>query len=274
VEELAGSYDAAELESLFSIAVEAVMDWDHTSLVTNRENEIPDDKEKELKEILEKLKEGQPIQYITGYAWFMGRKFHVNPSVLIPRRETEELVDLVIRENRNSDGRLLDIGAGSGCIAVSIAAALPAMDIYAVELSPEAMETAAANARRFRTQVNFLLQDIFEQSAWKTLPLFDVIVSNPPYIPESEKKDIRATVKDHEPSLALFVPDHNPLRFYREILSLCSSNLENRGKIYLEVHENLATETRILFEESGQFKDLQLIRDMQGKERILKGVKI
>jgi len=223
----------------------------------------------ELSRIFGRLAEAEPVQYVIGEAEFCGRQFSVRPGVLIPRPETEELCGLITSENKGMEGlRVLDVGTGSGCIAVTLAADMPQAEVSAWDISPEALAIAQENAIRNGVNVRLKKQDILtaapQTGAW------DVIVSNPPYICESEKKDMGRNVLDHEPHAALFVPDADPLLFYRAITGYAARSLRPGGRLYFEVNAAFARQTAELMRSMG-FKDVAVRKDMYGKERIVFG---
>ena len=223
-------------------------------------------KERELENIIFRLQKNEPIQYIRGFAEFDGRRFKVAPGVLIPRPETVELVELVARENASAR-RLLDIGTGSGCIAISLDKKLPEAEVEAWDISEDALAIARENNKELAADVTFLQRDVLSDD-WKKAPSFDVIVSNPPYVTEAEKKDMDANVLDWEPELALFVPDDDPLRFYRRIADLGRELLLPDGKLYFEINQAYGRETAHILE-MNQYHDVRVIRDIFGKERIV-----
>lgn len=223
-------------------------------------------KERELENIIFRLQKNEPIQYIRGFAEFDGRRFKVAPGVLIPRPETVELVELVARENASAR-RLLDIGTGSGCIAISLDKKLPEAEVEAWDISEDALAIARENNKELAADVTFLQRDVLFDD-WEKAPSFDVIVSNPPYVTEAEKKDMDANVLDWEPELALFVPDDDPLRFYRRIADLGRELLLPDGKLYFEINQAYGRETAHILE-MNQYHDVRVIRDIFGKERIV-----
>ena len=219
-------------------------------------------------EDLVRLSRGEPVQYVVGATDFYGSRFVVSPAVLIPRPETEELVDLVIGGNRNRQGlRILDIGTGSGAIAISLALNLPTAKITAVDCSEAALRIAKHNAELLGARVNFRLWDIFD-AVPPQLPQFDIIVSNPPYIPENERNTMSAGVTAYEPSTALFVPDAEPALFYERIAILGSTLLALKGSVYVEIHEDYSAESAAAFENNG-FCKVEVIKDINGKARIV-----
>jgi len=214
----------------------------------------------------ERLKTGEPVQYIIGKAPFYGREFFVDESVLIPRNETEELVHMIIKENPEPGKKILDIGTGSGCIPISLALEMKGSDVYSADVSEDAIEVAMENAEYLGADVTFLHLDIL-----KDIPAvadLDILVSNPPYVPEAEWVDLHSNVRDFEPGLALFVPDHDPLLFYRVIAEKGKLLLKKGGKLYYEIHNNFGPETVGLLENLG-YKDINLVRDLNDKNRMI-----
>jgi release factor glutamine methyltransferase len=213
----------------------------------------------------------KPVQYVLGEAWFMGMKFHVNGSVLIPRPETEELVQWVIESHRSkikNQKRILDIGTGSGCIPVSIKKNWPMANITGVDISKAALEVAKQNATALQADINFMTLDFLDDSGWHQLPVFDIIVSNPPYIRQSERSGMAVYVVDFEPSIALFVPDEDALLFYRKIVLFAKDHLAMDGMIFLEINELLGEQVTGLFQSHGFTTELR--KDLQGKDRMIR----
>ena len=223
-------------------------------------------KQRELENIIFRLQKNEPIQYIRGFAEFDGRRFKVAPGVLIPRPETVELVELVARENTDAC-RLLDIGTGSGCIAISLDKRLPDAKVEAWDISEEALAIAYTNNKELEAEVMFLQRDVLSDD-WEKTPSFDVIVSNPPYVTEAEKNGMDANVLDWEPELALFVPDDDPLRFYRRIADLGRELLLPGGRLYFEINQAYGLETAHMLE-MNQYRDVRVIKDIFGKDRIV-----
>lgn len=225
-----------------------------------------------LSSIASRLIAQEPIQYITGKAPFYGHFFDVNPAVLIPRPETEELVYLVVSDVHKRAGwspTIIDIGTGSGCIPITIAKEIPSAKVSAVDVSKEALSVAATNAKKLGVSVDFQMMDVlkYQQSAWIFDKDFDIIISNPPYIPHREKSLMSVNVLDHEPHLALFVGDDDPLIFYRKIIELAEDHLRSDGLIYFEVNEYNANEVKEL---ATAYYSVDIIKDMQGKDRIVR----
>jgi release factor glutamine methyltransferase len=209
---------------------------------------------------------GEPIQYILGEAPFYGRNFSVSRDTLIPRNETEELVHRILKENPKSGLRVLDLGTGTGCISITLALELKDPEVYALDVSVEALDVARKNAAQLGANVGFLEGDLL--GAIPNLPLFDVLVSNPPYVPLRDKEEMHANVLNFEPHLALFVPDEDPLLFYRAIGSWGQQLLKTGGKLYLEIYENLANELVQLLLSQG-YNQVQVHPDLNGKNRMI-----
>lgn len=232
---------------------------------------LVDEKTREvLLEKLSELKAHKPIQYVTGTAYFYDLELEVSPAVLIPRPETEELVKWVSEENNERPGlKVLDIGTGSGCLILAFGKLLKDPELTAIDISEDALHMAKMNAAKYRTMVSFNKTDILEEEKWNELGNFDLIVSNPPYVRESEKIGMRANVLDYEPSVALFVPDNDPLLFYRSIARFSKKHLSEKGRLYLEINENLGKDVIYLLEDDG-FSEIVLKKDMQGKDRMVR----
>ncbi len=222
--------------------------------------------ESALEEILARLSSGEPVQYIVGRTEFLLREFGVRSGVLIPRPETEELVRLIVEECSEPSPSILDVGTGSGAIAISLALEIPEAEVEAIDISPEAVEIARENMRRLEAQLSIQLCDIF---AFEPTPeSYDIIVSNPPYIPLAEREEMRSNVVDHEPSLALFVPDESPLVFYERIADVAQVGLRDGGRLYFEIHERLAEQTARMLRDKG-FRDVAIKEDMNSKPRMI-----
>ena len=215
----------------------------------------------------QQLKTNKPVQYVLGSAWFMGLPFLVDESVLIPRPETEELVMLAIENVEKKAFSILDIGTGSGCIPIMLQKRMPAAKITSVDISGAALVTAQKNAVKYQVAIDFRKLDFLDETAWGLLPIFDVVVSNPPYIPIKEKDILDKNVTLWEPGLALFVPDDDPLLFYRKIALFAKKHLAQNGKIFVEVHQDFAMETQKMFEENGYAAILK--KDINGNDRML-----
>ena len=224
---------------------------------------------KQWKNIVSDLKKQKPIQYILGETEFHGLRFEVDENTLIPRQETEELVELIVGNSQKAEGRslrVLDIGTGSGCIAISLAANIPNAEVYAIDVSEKALATAKKNAEINKVKVNFILKNILETEDLEGQ--FDVIVSNPPYVRNLEKAEIKPNVLEYEPHLALFVEDNDALLFYRKIAQLAKKNLASDGKLYFEINQYLGKETIQLLEDLG-FKNVMLKKDIYENNRMI-----
>ena len=267
LEKLAALYDAVEAESLFAIALQELKGWKRVDLAMNPDAELSGDEIERWNNVLAQLGQQKPIQYIFGKTHFYGLKFEVNENTLIPRPETEELVEWIIHENK-SKGKIsiLDIGTGSGCIAVSLAKNLPDADVFAIDVSEEALAVAKHNAEGNNVKVTFWQKDIL---ATEYLPQkFDIIVSNPPYVRNLEKAEIKPNVLEYEPHLALFVDDNDALLFYRKIALLAQSSLNEYGRLYFEINQYLGNETVDMLEQYG-FKNVVLRKDIYGNDRMI-----
>ena len=238
-------------------------------IITDRSINISSKEMKPLNQFIERINKNEPIQYVFGEAEFYGRKFEVNPSVLIPRPETEELVELIIKDNRGKKIKFLDIGTGSGCIPVTVVRELPETKAYAIDIDPRTIKTARNNAAKFDVDIEFMLIDILSEH----LPdiQFDVIVSNPPYVRESERQFLKPNVTEHEPAKALFVSDDDPLLFYRRIGELAQSALKDGGRLYFEVHENFGEDVKVMLEVL-DYKQVELIKDLNDKDRMVRAI--
>lgn len=233
---------------------------------------VPDEAEASVQEAVRRLRAHEPIQYIIGEAEFGGRTFRVSPGVLIPRPETVELVRLVAKTEAHRPVRILDIGTGSGCIAISLAAELPEAQVSGLDVSEEALRIARMNAERNQVSVRWIHQDILDEEADRALGVYDCMVSNPPYIMEKEKVAMARNVLDYEPKEALFVPDDDPLLFYRRIAQLGKAHLCEGGTLYFEINEQCGAQMQRLLSEMG-YREIRLIQDFYGKDRMIKASK-
>jgi release factor glutamine methyltransferase len=229
-----------------------------------------------IDDAVQKLLSNIPLQYVLGTAFFMDLKFAVNPSVLIPRPETEEMVDLIIKQyaamHVGQKLNILDIGTGSGCIAIALKRFLPASVISAIDISEEALKVAAYNASKNNATVNFIHTDILDKTQWNELAHFDLIVSNPPYVTHEEKIQMLPNVLDHEPHTALFVPDDDPLIFYRTIIDFSKFKLRKAGVLWFEINEKFGGELKDIAMNQG-FTEANIIFDFRGKSRFLQCLK-
>lgn len=277
--------DEQEIESFFFILTEYLHNLKRVDLALNPNFEISEDDVEKWNAILADLQKEKPIQYITGEAWFYGLRFEVNENTLIPRPETEELVEFILKETSNfqlpaSSLNILDIGTGTGCIPISLKTNLPEANVLAIDVSEKALEVAKRNAQSNKVEVNFIQANILEVEDLSKLPLpnaqnlfpLDIIVSNPPYVRNLEKEEIKKNVLDYEPHLALFVEDTDALLFYRKIAQLALKNLAPNGLLFFEINQYLGKETVELLQNLG-FNTIELKKDMYGNDRMVKSTR-
>ncbi len=269
--ELNNQYPNTEIESFISLIFEFLFNYSRAQIHLYQDVLISPENHLEIKKIVGSLKNWEPIQYIIGFANFYGLKFKVNSNVLIPRQETEELVDWIIRENKKKTLNILDVGTGSGCIAISLAKNLTGSNVTAYDVSEEAIVLAKKNAEINSTKVDFTIVDILNENKWPDSK-FDIIVSNPPYVTNSEKYLMQKNVLDYEPPLALFVQDNNPLLFYKKITGFATKHLNKEGKLYFEINESYGKEAVEILKKN-TFNDLIIKKDLNGKDRMIRGIK-
>jgi len=284
LQELSSLYEEQEIESFFYIILEKLHGLKRIDLALNPQKVMDGVHLKQWKNIVSELKKQRPVQYILGETEFYGLRFLVNENTLIPRPETEELVELIIEstnyELRNKKLKVLDIGTGSGCIAISLAKHLPTSEVFAIDVSEEALAVAKKNSELNDVKVNYINVDILKINDLKELAThnpqlatkFDIIVSNPPYVRNLEKDQIKPNVLEYEPHLALFVDDIDPLLFYRKIAELAIKNLNPNGTLYFEINQYLGNETVELVKSFG-FKNVKLIKDIYGNDRMIEGTR-
>ncbi|MDR1939050.1 MAG: peptide chain release factor N(5)-glutamine methyltransferase [Tannerellaceae bacterium] len=267
-------YPPGEIRSLTRRIMECACGLQPHQVLMSKDKELSGTEKYAVRQMVERLKQWEPIQYITGEAPFYGLSFRVAPPVLIPRPETEELVEHIVKDHSGRKVKILDIGTGSGCIAVSLAHSLPGSGVTALDVSGEALRIAKENARRNKVDVSFVLTDILSlrQASKDVAGDFDLIVSNPPYVRESEKACMEKNVLLYEPPQALFVADNDPLVFYRAIARFAKGKLRESGTLYFEINAQLGKETVDALKEEGYGK-VELIRDLPGKDRIIKAQK-
>lgn len=262
-------YPPGEINSFIRLIMEQVCGLRLPQLLMGKDKDLSDARRQQIREIVRRLKQSEPIQYILGQTSFYDLDFLVTPAVLIPRPETEEMADLIIKENKGKKLRVLDIGTGSGCIAVTLARHLPGAEVVAIDISAEALAVARRNAVRNRAKVTFIQTDILDEARWEDIPgRFDIIASNPPYVMESERAAMQENVLRYEPSPALFVTNADPLQFYKAIASFARQKLNKGGRIYTEINAQCGPETLILFQSSNY--EGKLIKDISGKDRIIR----
>lgn len=301
-QELSSLYDEKEIESFFYLILENFHQIKRIDLALNPQMEMNDKQLLYWERVLADLKKQKPIQYILGETEFYGLPFLVNENTLIPRPETEELVELIIKQNSkseippepkvngaklNSKLKILDIGTGSGCIAISLVKNISNVEVYAIDISEEALETAKKNAQINQVEIHFIQADILKINNLEQLPTsnpklethnpkletqFDIIVSNPPYVRNLEKQEINPNVLEYEPHLALFVEDEDALIFYRKIAQLALKSLSPNGRLYFEINQYLGKETVELIESFG-FKNVVLHKDIYGNDRMIEGTR-
>lgn len=262
-------YSSSEIDRIFFWVAEKILDQPEHILRLALEEEWREFEERKNQFLfkLMLLKDHKPVQYILGETEFYGMKFFVNENVLIPRPETEELIEWIIKDAEISDLKIIDIGTGSGCIPIVLKKNLPNREIFALDFSGKALEMAKINAEFHQTEIHFLQNDFLKMD-FNELPEFDLIVSNPPYISETEKNSMDENVVKFEPHSALFVSDENPLIFYERIIEFAKQKLNPNGKIYVEINQNLARETQALFETNFNYTELKM--DISNNFRMIK----
>jgi len=276
--ELDSIYGTDEVGSFFNILIDFYLGLNRIALVLEPNYTITKEEEQPLFEALSRLKLEEPIQHIIGETEFYGLPFKVNKHTLIPRPETEELVDLILKSlsgKKDQPLKLLDIGTGTGCIAISLAKHLPNAHVFAVDVSPEALKVTRENAKLNNVSITCIedsILDIQNDMLKSAIGFFDVIVSNPPYVRDLEKVEIKNNVLQHEPHLALFVKDDNPLQFYKAISDYAMTALKESGLLFFEINQYLGAEMKTLLK-TALYKDIELKNDMFGNQRMLKGMK-
>ncbi len=270
IKELLLIYDEKEIESFFYLILEKNHQLKRIDLALNPELELDDSQLKQWNAILDELKNQKPIQYILEETYFCNLPFYVDENVLIPRPETEELIDLILSNNptnqQSKNLKIVDIGTGSGCIAITLAATIPTAEVFAIDVSEKALEVAKKNAKLNEAKVTFLQKNILETDDLEQT--FDIIVSNPPYVRNLEKAEINANVLEYEPHLALFVEDNDALLFYRKIANLAKKNLKPNGQLYFEINQYLGKETIELLKNLG-FQNIELKKDIYENDRMI-----
>ncbi len=271
--ELEKIYGSNEANALIMILLEHYFGIDRVKIALEPELRLSESELLTLHFAVKELLKNKPIQYIIGVTEFCGMQFQVDENVLIPRPETEELVNKLVScsvsQLSSPSCRILDIGTGSGCIAISLAKLIKNSEVTAIDISEKALEVARRNAEANGVNVNFVQADILNIKEGLFDKKFDIIVSNPPYVCEGEKKEMRANVLEYEPASALFVSDDDPLLFYRKILDFAQKNLKDGGEVWFEINEKLGVKTKDLCIERN-FKNVEIISDFKGKDRIVK----
>jgi release factor glutamine methyltransferase len=263
--------DTSEIKSILFLVLESVLGLSQSDIAADRPVLLSESHQKKINAVISRINAEEPVQYILGSTYFYGRKFNVNPAVLIPRSETEILIEEVLKEiDPFSPGTILDIGTGSGCIAITLAKELPAKRVLAIDVSEGALKTASDNAQQLGASVEFLKVNVLTDN----LPALqlDVLVSNPPYVTDSESHTMKKNVLDYEPHLALFVPDHDPFVFYSMIARKGYASLTETGKVFVEINERYGDEVSDIFKDAG-FNTIRMVKDLQGKNRIVSASK-
>lgn len=271
-------YEEREARNIAGLVMEKITEWKRIDRVVNKHVPLSPDKQQLLGWYTEELLSHKPVQYVLNEAWFCGLKLYVDEYVLIPRPETEELVEWVVQEVRGMVGentnhveklKILDIGTGSGCIAIALKKKYPGAVVYACDVSEKALIVAARNATKHNTEISFILCDFLTDSERKELPAIDMLVSNPPYIPQNDKRKMHSNVVEFEPKLALFVPDEAPLVFYDALADFAKTHLSKTGGVYVEINEESGREVAAVFTKK-DFRNTVLKKDLQGKDRMIK----
>lgn len=277
VKKLKTIYDEREAENIADWVYEnstGLKKWERRA---NGAKELPEIHFNKIEKYLGELLQNKPVQYVLNECWFYKRKFYVNENVLIPRPETEELVEWIIKDIREINARdskptnIIDVGTGSGCIPISLKKELSKTNITAIDISEKALSVAKKNAKNLKAEIKFPQIDFLNKNEWNQLGQYDIIVSNPPYIPIKEKDILKRNVVDFEPGIALFVENNDPYIFYEKIAEFSKTHLKENGKIYVEVHEDHANNVKDVFEKAGMATILK--KDIYGKERMVKAIK-
>lgn len=267
-DDLSQLYSRDEIKSFTSLLFEHLLGLSRLKVHLQRHDMIPDAKLTEFKEIVDRLKNYEPIQYILGETEFYGLRFKVSPAVLIPRPETEELVEWILKDYPNEALKVLDIGTGSGCIPIAIAKNRLDFVVDGWDISEEALNIARENAEMNEVKVNFANVDILNWRNAPTIKMYDLIISNPPYVTKAEQPAMLRNVTDYEPHLALFVPDNDPLIFYREIADLAASHLNPGGRLYFEINEQYGDELVSLLN-TKHYSNILIRKDINGRARMI-----
>ncbi|MEM9052852.1 MAG: peptide chain release factor N(5)-glutamine methyltransferase [Bacteroidota bacterium] len=268
---LADIYPLLEIDHIFYLVMEHLFRMTRISIHLDEKRDFEDQELRAIDSILSRLKKNEPIQYILGSTHFYGLELIVNENVLVPRPETEELVRWIIDESTNTTESIIDLGTGSGCIALALKKSLPSVKVSAIDVSVDALNLAQKNAANNHLDINFFLFDLINQESLG-FGKYDTMVSNPPYVTLEDKKLMNPNVVDHEPHLALFVPEHDPLVFYRKIIDLADGHLNRGGKLFFEINESFGEQIRSLLSDRG-FRPVEIRMDFTGRVRMAKGIK-
>ena len=264
-------YDNREAANIADMVIEYVTGQQKTDRIIHKTISLDFHQQEQLENLTQQLLQHKPVQYVLQEVWFGGMKFFVNQSVLIPRPETEELIDWITQEIKNNKivvKTILDIGTGSGCIPISLQKKNQSLNITALDISKDALKVAEKNAANLSADIIFICSNFLDENNWGKLPVVDLIVSNPPYIKQSESISMQKLVTDFEPHLALFVSDENPLIFYHKIALFGKNHLSKNGKIFVEINESLGKDVAAVFQKENY--EIELRKDMYGKDRMLK----
>jgi release factor glutamine methyltransferase len=274
-EKLKTIYNAREAENISDWVFENATHLKKWERRENKNQELKENVENKIEKYLHQLLIHKPVQYVLNEAWFYKMKFFVDENVLIPRPETEELVEWIIsdlkNENNSKPTNIIDIGTGSGCVPIALKKELPHLNITAIDVSEKALAVANKNAENLNATIHFLQINFLDENEWKRLQSCDIIVSNPPYIPTSEKEILSKNVTDFEPAVALFVKNNDPYIFYKKISEFAKTHLNESGKIYVEVHEEYANDIKVIFENAGYLSEIK--KDIYGKNIMVKAKK-
>jgi release factor glutamine methyltransferase len=272
IDQLRNIYEEGEAASISDWLMESLSGIRKTDRISNRKQLLSPEQTSQLDIYLQRLLAQEPIQYVLNESWFCGLKFYVDENVLIPRPETEELVEWIITNCRFPIGTLsiLDIGTGSGAIPIALKRRLGKAGVWGIDISEKALEVARRNATTLGADIKLQQLDFLDTEQHDKLSSFDIIISNPPYVPEKDKEQMQPNVLKYEPGMALFVPDNDPLVFYKAIAEFGKDHLNNEGMIFMEIHEDLGEAVSSLFKLNGYTTEIK--KDMQGKERMMKSM--
>lgn len=276
--ELLTIYDNREASVIADWIMEEITTWTKSQRIIHHDFHLTQEQEVQFIKFKDEILEGKPLQYVLGYSWFKGHKYSVNEHVLIPRPETEELVDSIIeytktiKEKDKTPFRALDIGTGSGCIAIALHHQFTDWEVWAIDKSTTALALASQNAKQLNAKIKFKVLDILSDNIIHDLPAFNLIVSNPPYIPHEDKHEMTQQVLNHEPHLALFVTNNDPLQFYKAIISFSEQHLIRGGTLWFETHMAYAEDVAALMK-LHEYEEVKVQKDFQGKDRIVSGTR-
>ena len=266
--ELTGFYERSEIDSFIRLVFETLFGYSRKEMILFADRRLSSGEREKISGIVERLKKYEPIQYILGTTEFYGLKFHVEPGVLIPRFETEELVDTIIKQNKNKKVKLLDLGCGSGCIAIALKKFIQESDVWCCDISDTALKITRENAMLNEAEIHIVKYDILSRDLFPETG-FDIVVSNPPYVTIKERSVMQKNVLDYEPEVALFVPDEDPLLFYREIVNKTRGIMADSGQLFFEINESYGDEVSALIEKYGFHATI--IKDINGRDRFVTG---